>query len=290
MKTSNQDFKKNYPSFLEEEIGIPEPENALFHIIPVPYEKTVSYGGGTASGPLKILEASQQLELFDGFSNPSLKGIYTKKPVFAENIDSLFELIHNEVTSVLSLNKIPVILGGEHTVSVCAFKSFLKNRKKFGIVQIDAHGDLRDEYEKNKFSHACVMKRALDMGIDIFQIGVRSLSFYEKNLRESLNIKYLDAIDIYKKGLPENLFSFDFPENIYLTIDVDGFDPSVIPATGTPEPGGLLWYDGLEIIKKIAREKNIIGFDLVELSPKKNLHYAEFTCAKLIYHIMGMFR
>ena len=288
MKTSNQDcHNKKYPLFLEDEIGEVLPENALFHVIPVPYEKTVSYGGGTKNGPFKILEASSQLEVYDGNSNPSLKGIFTHSPLFADSPEKLLQLMDQAISKALLLSKIPVILGGEHTVSVGAFNSFIKNGKKPGIVQIDAHADLRDSYEGSRFSHACVMKRALDFDLDIFQLGIRSLSPYEAELRKEKKIKYIDAKDLSKK-IPEKILPDDFPEEIYLTIDVDGLDPSIMPSTGTPEPGGLMWYETLEIIEKISKEKRIIGFDLVELAPIENLHFPEFTCARLIYQIMGM--
>jgi agmatinase len=288
MKTSNQDcHNKKFPFFLEEEIGEVSPENALFHIIPVPYEKTVSYGGGTKNGPLKILEASSKLEVYDGNSNPSKKGIYTHKPLFADSPENLLELMDGAITKTLMLSKIPVILGGEHTVSVGAFNSFIKNGRKPGIVQIDAHADLRDSYEGSKFSHACVMKRALDFGLDIFQLGIRSLSPYEVELRKEKNIKYIDAKDLNKK-IPDKILPDNFPEEIYLTIDVDGLDPSIMPSTGTPEPGGLMWYETLEIIEKISTERKITGFDIVELAPIENIHHPEFTCARLIYQIMGL--
>ena len=289
MKTLNQDFRTiKYHSFLEEDLKFTEPEISKFHIIPVPYEQTVSYVGGTAFGPAKILEASVQLELFDGKGNPSKKGIFTKPPVIEETPEKLFESMDKSITEVLKLGKTPVILGGEHSVSIGAFKSLLKNKKKFGIVQIDAHGDLRDSFEGSKYSHACVMKRAIDLGIDIFQIGVRSLSLPEVELRKELGIKYIDAAQLYKNGIPKKILPNDFPEEIYLTIDVDGLDPSIIPATGTPEPGGLSWYDTIEILEKITKERKIIGFDVVELAPIPNLHYPEFTCARLIYQLMGM--
>jgi agmatinase len=233
------------------------------------------------------LEASSQLEVYDGNSNPSLKGIFTHSPLFADSPEKLLQLMDQAISKALLLSKIPVILGGEHTVSVGAFNSFIKNGKKPGIVQIDAHADLRDSYEGSRFSHACVMKRALDFDLDIFQLGIRSLSPYEAELRKEKKIKYIDAKDLNKK-IPEKILPDDFPEEIYLTIDVDGLDPSIMPSTGTPEPGGLMWYQTLEIIEKISKQKKITGFDLVELAPIENLHFPEFTCARLIYQIMGM--
>jgi agmatinase len=288
MKISDQDFHNlKYPSFLEEELGFVEPEDALFHILPVPYEKTVSYGGGTGKGPSKILEASSQLELFTGFSEPYKKGIHTLQPVFAEDSNILLEMMDNSISKILKSSKIPVIIGGEHTVSTGAFNCFAKNKKNIGIVQIDAHADLRESYEGSKHSHACVMKRALDLNFEIFQIGVRSLCKEEFELRKNKKIDYLDAYDLYLNKIPEKILPDNFPDEIYLTIDVDGFDPCVIPATGTPEPGGLMWYDALKIIKKLSIERKIAGFDVVELAPAENIQYPEFTCAKLIYEIMG---
>ncbi len=278
-----------YPHFLASEITQPLPENSLFHIIPVPYEKSVSYGTGTAKGPVVILESSQQLELFDGISIPAEHGIYTHPFVDCDgSAEAVLQKISTAVAKVLGLGKIPVLLGGEHTVSAGAFAAFKKGGNNFGIVQFDAHADLRDTYEGTPHSHACVMRRALDMDIPIYQIGVRSLSYEEHLLRKKLKIGHLDAATIYKTGIQEPILPPDFPDKIYITFDVDAFDPAVMPATGTPEPGGLNWYQTFQILESVIAERKVIGFDVVELAPIHGMHAPEFTMARFIYNLFGI--
>lgn len=277
------------PHFLASEVSQPLPENALFHIIPVPYEKSVSYGTGTAQGPSAILESSQQLELFDGISIPAEHGICTHPAIDCDgNPEEVLQRITKAVTGVLKLEKIPVLLGGEHTVSAGAFGTIQKSGKNFGIVQFDAHADLRDTYEGTPDSHACVMHRALDLNIPVFQIGVRSLSYEEHLLRKTADIGYLDAAAIHASGIPARILPPGFPDHIYITVDVDAFDPAVMPATGTPEPGGLGWYQIFEILASIIKEKNVIGFDVVELAPIAGLIAPDFTVARFIYNLFGM--
>jgi agmatinase len=268
--------------FLESEIPDLPPEACLFHVIPAPYEKTVSYGSGTAKGPEAILEASYQLEAYDGISCPCEQGIHTHKPQYS------LEFIEREVSTVLKLRKIPVMLGGEHTVTYAALKALKDAGEEFGIVQFDAHADLRDTYDGDKFSHACVMRRAVDMDIPLFQIGVRSLSIPEVELRKRLDIPHLDGYDIGRDGIPEILLPEGFPEKVYVTFDVDGLDPSIMPSTGTPEPGGLDWFQTFQCLEQIVAEKSVIGCDFVELAPIKKLHAPDFLVARLIYNFMGM--
>jgi agmatinase len=272
-------------------------DKALFHIIPAPLEKSVSYGKGTANGPNAIIEASQQLEKWDGFSIPGERGIYTKYLNFGATKDSnndtekFLGQIEKEVFGSLSKQHIPIVLGGEHTVSLGAFRAISSDKSpykgKTGIIQFDAHGDLRDKYENNKLSHACVMRRAFDLGFPIFQIGVRSISIEELDFRKNNKISYIDAYQAVTENINKIKLPDDFPENIYITIDVDGFDISVFPTTGTPEPGGLGWYQVLSIIESIALQRKIIGFDVVELAPGA-LHASEFAAARLVYNIMGI--
>jgi agmatinase len=277
------------PNFLASEISNPLPENALFHILPVPYEKSVSYGTGTAKGPMAILESSLQLELFDGISIPAEHGIYTHPPIDCNGSAVIvLQRISDVVSGVLGLGKIPVLLGGEHTVSAGAFSALKKTDKNFGIVQFDAHADLRDTYEGTPHSHACVMHRALDMGIPIYQIGVRSLSYEEHLLRNRLRIGHLDTAAINETGIPKHILPPDFPDSIYITFDVDAFDPSVMPATGTPEPGGLSWYQAFQALKSVISDHKVIGFDVVELSPIAGIHAPEFTIARFIYNLFGI--
>jgi agmatinase len=275
--------------FLESELGKPDPLQCLFHVIPAGFEHTVSYGGGTSLGPQAILSASQYLELYDGESVPSERGIHTLAPLDCnQSPEETLSHIEDSVFSVLQSGKIPVLLGGEHTVSVGAFKALKKLNKPVGIVQFDAHADLRDEYEGSVYSHACAMHHAVEFGFPIFQIGVRSLSQYDRFYRKEKSIPYLDASDLFKNGIPENLLPPDFPESIYITFDVDGLDPSVIMATGTPEPGGLQWYQAMDMLSTIIKGRTVLGFDVVELAPILNHHASDFAAARLVYNIMGM--
>lgn len=275
--------------FLESELGRRSPEDCLFHVIPAAYEKSVSYGKGTSLGPAAILEASQQLEAFDGISVPGEAGIFTQAPLPCDGeTEVALREISAAVARTLQLGKIPVLMGGEHTVSLGAFHALLEQKDRVGIVQFDAHGDLRDTYQDSPFSHACVMRRALDLEFPIFQIGVRSLSPEEAACRKTHGIPHLDAQEIYRAGLPDPLLPGNFPDTVYITIDVDGLDPSVIPATGTPEPGGIGWYQMLDALERICRGRRVLGFDVVELAPIPGFIAADYAAARLIYNTMGI--
>lgn len=275
-------------AFLESEIGILTPEQAFFHILPVPYEATVSYGNGTANGPEAILTASQQLEIWDGFSIPARKGIYTWQAVKSQQTPQKeIEAIEQAVAAILPFG-MPVLLGGEHSITTGALQALKKRYGTFGVVQFDAHADLRNSYEGSPYSHACVMHRALDLGLPVFQLGVRSLSPEEVKLRQERKIGFLDAYTLHTTELPATILPPNFPQNIYISFDVDGLDPSVIPGTGTPEPGGLSFIQAMILLQKIIAERNTIGFDAVELAPLAGQHLSEFTVARLIYNIMGI--
>ncbi|MCL1864746.1 MAG: agmatinase [Spirochaetes bacterium] len=276
--------------FLESEGGKRSKEDSTFHILPVPYEKTVSYGTGTKNGPAAIINASQQLESYDGISIPLEYGIFTHRPVDCKGRDvNVLNKIEQAAASIFSMKKIPVILGGEHTVSYGSIIAAKKFFKDMGVVHFDAHADLRDEYEGSKFSHACVMRRVHENGIPIIQIGTRSFSIEEKNYRDQhKEIICYNAPDIYKDKKFTIEFPDNFPENIYISVDVDAFDPSVIPHTGTPVPGGLLWYDFFTFINSIPMNKKIISFDIVELAPAGNSSVSNFSAAQLAYNLMGI--
>lgn len=275
--------------FLEAELGKPQQDQCLFHVIPAGYEKTVSYGGGTAQGPQALLTASQYLELYDGMSVPADSGICTLPPISVnQSPEKVLDAIEASVSSVLNAKKIPVLLGGEHTVSVGAFRALSKLNVPMGIVHFDAHADLRETYEGSTLSHACALHHAVEAGFKVFQIGVRSLSTYDVAYREKNSIRYLDACDLYSKGIPSPLLPPDFPENIYITFDVDGLDPSVIPATGTPEPGGLFWFQAMDMLLSSISGRKVLGFDVVELAPIPGHHASDFAAARLVYNIMGM--
>lgn len=281
--------KQTTPHFLASEISQPKPDEALFHILPVPYEKSVSYGTGTAGGPAAILQSSQQLELFDGVSIPAEHGIYTHPAIDCDGDPAqVLTRITKAVSEIMHPGKIPVMFGGEHTISAGAFSAIAEKNESVGIVQFDAHADLRDTYEGNPYSHACVMHRALDLNIPVFQIGVRSLSYEEHLLREKKGIGYLDAAAIHGTEIPLQILPPEFPVRIYMTFDVDVFDPSMMPATGTPEPGGLNWYQTFQLLESVITGRNIMGFDVVELAPIAGMHAPEFTIARFVYNLLGM--
>ncbi|GFM32444.1 agmatinase [Desulfovibrio subterraneus] len=274
--------------FLASELEESTPEQCLFQVVPAPFEATVSYGGGTVHGPAAILEASDQLEVWDGLSDASVLGIHTHPAVDCTgDAETVLDRIEAAVASAAE-HGIPVMLGGEHTVTLGALRALHKKHGNFGIVQFDAHADLRDTYEGSPFSHACVMHRALDLGLPVFGIGVRALCKDEVALRKDRNLSYLDARDLAMNGMPENLLPADFPETIYVTFDVDGLDPSVISATGTPVPGGVLWWQAIKLLEKAIAGRTVIGMDVVELAPKEGDHASDFAAAQLTYAMMGI--
>ncbi len=293
-------MNKKQSMFLETEYPVQDKEKALFHIIPAPLESSVSYGGGTSNGPDAIIAASNHLEIWDGCSVPGDKGIYTHRKIESEgDTEKFLSDLSDKISYVMKRGKIPVVLGGEHTVSVAAWRAFKKSGRNIGIIQFDAHGDLRDIYENNPMSHACVMKKAHDLGFRIFQVGCRSLSEEDVKLRnESDRISFIDAREAVENNIKEIILPEDFPEEVFITFDVDGLDPSVISATGTPEPGGLSWYQVLSMIESVSDQRSIIGFDVVELAPvnisltdgefKSGSHPSDFAAARLVYNIMGI--
>lgn len=263
----------------------------LFRVIPVPLEQTVSYGGGTGRGPEAILAASQQLEAWDGFSEPLAAGIATEPAVDCTgDIRGVLARIEAAVRAAVDKKAIPVVLGGEHSVSLAPIRVLAATcPEPIGIIQIDAHADLRDSFEGSPFSHACVMRRALEeCGCALMQFGVRALCREEVRYRLERRVQHLDGPEIYGTDLKKISLPAAFPRHIYLTIDVDGLDPSVIGATGTPVPGGPGWYDTLIYIERVLAGRRLLGFDLVELAPRPGDHGSDFAAAQLVYTVMGM--
>jgi agmatinase len=278
-------------TFHSDDVPQSAPENARFHVIPVPYEKTVSYGHGTGDGPRAILEASAQLETFDGHSTPSELGIYTCEPVDCDWPD-VIALANSKQAVAASLKydgAIPVVLGGEHTISSAVVAAVVEKygAGKVGVVHFDAHCDLRDTYEGTKWSHACVMRRVHETGVPLYQIGTRSYSLEEHEYRMGNGIPYVDAERLHSEGTDAVELPFDFPHNIFISFDIDALDSAVMPATGTPCPGGLTWWQAMWLVEKLTRERKCIGFDVVEFAPIPGLHYADFAAAQLVYNIMG---
>jgi agmatinase len=278
-------------SFHGEDVIPSAPAKARFHVIPVPYEKTVSYGHGTANGPQAILEASCQLETYDGHSDPSELGIFTADPVDCSgDAVSALSNIRAMVAARLSFRgAIPVVLGGEHTISSAVIAAVVDRhgRGNVGVVHFDAHCDLRDTYDGTRWSHACVMRRVHETGVRIYQIGTRSYCTEERDYREKHGISYVDAETLHRAGLESVVLPPDFPKKIFISFDIDALDSAVMPATGTPCPGGLLWHQAMQLLERLTQERECVGFDVVEFAPIAGLHFADFAAAQLVYNMMG---
>lgn len=281
-------------AFLASEYEPAPPEKAAFHVIPVPLERSVSYGGGTARGPAAILAASQQLEALESGMAPGEGGIYTAPPVdCAGSPEQVLARVQKAVAAALAQGAVPVLLGGEHTVTLGALMALADHARRtglpFGVVQFDAHADLRHSYGGDTWSHASVMRRAAeDLELPLVQFAVREISREEIEVREKLGVTHYDAWFLSRVGLPEQPLPEDFPRRIYISFDVDGLDPSLMPATGTPSPGGLTWKECQFILEKCAAGHEIIGLDVVELAPIVGLHHADYTAARLAHFMMGL--
>ncbi len=224
-------------------------------------------------------------------SEPLVAGIETRPFVDCSgDIATLLGRIEKEVEAVADKKGIPVVLGGEHTVSLAPIRTLHRNcLQPIGIIQLDAHADLRASFEGSRFSHACVMRRAVEeCGCRLFQFGVRALCREEVDYRRMHGVHHLDARAIASTNLAEFVLPPDFPQNIYLTLDVDGLDPSVIGATGTPVPGGPGWYQTLTFLERAITGRTVLGFDLVELAPREGDHGSDFAAAQLVYSVMGI--
>ena len=262
-------------------------------VVPFGLEKTVSYGGGTKNAPKEIIKASHQVELFDEeLNNEPYKtiGIKTLKPFpIKKKIKLALDQLSKINSKIIEASKFPLVLGGEHSITPAAIKPFAKKYKEIVLLHFDAHADLREKYNGEKFSHASAIKRCLDYkNVKVVSFGIRNLSKEEMNFYKNNKnrIKIFWAKDKFNKNL-NFLNKFFKNKNVYITFDVDGFDSSIMPATGTPEPGGLMWEDVMPIIKKVCNISNVIGADINELSPIKNFNSYNFLVAKLAYKILA---
>lgn len=296
---SDADFYQSGWNFL----GLPDElaarEAARVWVLPIPYEGTASYGAGTRAGPAAIIAASRQVEWFDhefDCEPVAEVGIHTMNPLALvhRSPEAMVSMIDQAVAGVLRGSRAPetlVVLGGEHSISAGVARGMVRGGiEDFVTVNIDAHADLRDEYEGSPYSHACAARRILECA-PVFQIGVRNISeagerfrrgcdhvttvFAERALADRT---YLDELAAFVRG-----------KQVYLTIDLDGLDPSIMPAVGTPEPGGLLWTDVLDVVRVVAREgAHVPVFDVVELAPIPGLRSADFLAAKLVYKVISL--
>jgi agmatinase len=263
-------------------------ESARVLVLPVSYEGTVSYGTGTGAGAMAIVNASRNMELYEEETDSEVYkiGIHTLEEFTPrETPEKMMDELYNTTKELLRSNKFICMLGGEHSVSAPIIKAHAEKYHDLSVLQIDAHADLRDTYDGTPHSHASIMARVVkDLRIPSVQVGIRSISAEEARLLDSgLPTRIFWARDIVGKTDWIDSAVDSLTENVYLTIDIDGLDPSIVPTTGTPEPGGLGWYETLELIRKIAEKKRIVGMDLVEYSYFENYESPAFLCAKLVY-------
>ena len=278
-------IEKKYSSF----------ENSKAVIVSAPYEKTTSYGKGTAKGPAAILEASHYVEFFDEET--------AKEVCFDIGIAALeaikfgkasgkkaLELIYNDVKALIDSGKFVITLGGEHSISTAPIQAHYDSYEDLSILHFDAHSDLRLEYEGSKYSHASFAARVAEFTTNITQVGIRAQCKEEYEFIKEKGINTFYAYQMRNEGfthiLTEKIVS-TLKKNVYITFDVDYFDPSIMPSTGTPEPNGFYWDETMRLLKKVCAERNLVGFDVVELAPVKSYTFPDFLTAKLIYKILN---
>jgi len=256
-------------------------------IVPVPYDETSTWMKGSDKGPDAILEASVNLEFYDieTSSEAHLKGIFTLLPILQKDSpEKLTEEVFYRISTLLSENKFPVIVGGNHTVSIGAIKAFSKYFENISVLQLDAHADLRQVYEGSGLNHACAMARAREYA-PVVQVGIRSMSAGEVQFVERERMFYSHELfytkSLYKKAINE------LSENVYITIDLDVFDPSLMPSTGTPEPGGPPYFELMHFLRDVINSRNVVGFDVVELCPSQTDKSPDFVAAKIIYQLLS---
>ncbi len=256
-------------------------------IVPVPYDETSTWMRGADKGPDAILEASVNLEFYDieTESEAHLAGIYTMNPVLRkETPRDHVEEVYYRILSLLADKKFPVIIGGNHTVSIGSVKAFSEYYDNLSVLQLDAHADLRQEYEGSVLNHACVMARAREFA-PIVQVGIRSMSVDELPYIQRDRIFFSHEL-YYDKSLYGKAID-KLSDNVYITIDLDVFDPSIMPSTGTPEPGGPDYFELLHFMRDVIRKKNVVGFDVVELCPSQANKSPDFIAAKIIYQLLS---
>jgi len=294
MKFETYGIKKN---FLAIEDKYSNYKNSLIAILPAPYEATTSYGKGTANGPDAILNASHYVEFFDEELNRELcfeKGIASiKKLNFkGKKGKAALDLIYRNVDALIKDKKFVVTLGGEHSISTAPIKAHFDNYKNLSVLHFDAHSDLRNSYEGTKYSHASFAARVAEFTTDITQVGIRAQCKEEYEFIKEKGIRTFYAYQI-RNGEYGNNWQKEavktLKKNVYITFDVDYFDPSIMPKTGTPEPDGFFWNETIQLFKLLSESHNVVGFDVVELAPDRNNPFPDFLTAKLIYKMLNYF-
>ncbi|MEM1206053.1 MAG: agmatinase [Acidobacteriota bacterium] len=290
-------MRRHAADFLGLDADQPEYGQATAVVLPLPFERTTSYGSGTDRGPQALLEASAQVELYDQEldAEPVDQGIFTV-PAFepvSEDLAAAMDEMEREARRHLDAGKFLVTLGGEHSLTLAPVRAALGCfGAPLGVVQFDAHADLRDTYGGTPYSHAAVMRRVLDLGLPTVAVGIRSLSQPEAQLIRQRNLPVIWSDQLEEDARLGSTERFErfldaLPERIYLTFDIDYFDPSLVPATGTPEPGGGTWHPTLELLRILFERKRVVAMDVVELAPRPGWPASDFVAAKLVYKCLG---
>ncbi len=271
---------------VEEEYG--QYDNAKVVLIPVPYDGTSTWLKGADKGPEAFLEAADNMEIYDieTKSEPYKMGIFLDDPVSEDSSpEAMTDAVHQRVAKYLKDEKLVTLFGGEHSISIGSIRAFGDKYKDLTVLQLDAHTDLRPEYHGSKCNHACAVFEANEKH-HLVQVGIRSMDTEEVRYLKEENVFFAHDIAENKNWI-EDVYNRLGDNPIYITIDLDAFDPSICPSTGTPEPGGLEWYPTLKLLKKVIHTKNVVGFDIVELMPNKHEKSSDFLAAKLYYKMLA---
>ena len=267
--------------------------DARVQVIPVPYDATSTYRKGADRGPQAMIDASAQIEWYDIETDAEHyeQGIHTQSPVTCDNDDPihLAPMVQERVSAALAAGQLPVVLGGEHSVTIGAVEAMAQRFEKFSVLQIDAHGDTRESYHGSTHNHACVMARAREHA-SIVQVGIRAIDAEELEGMDRSRVYFGPQVDRWTRS--HDLTWMDrvidqLEDTVYLTIDLDALDPSILPSTGTPEPGGMDWFTVNELVRRVAKSRTIAAYDVVELCPNPNHHASDFIAAKLVYRVMS---
>ena len=287
--TESQSLPMNFGGIAAEEFS--SFNNARILVWPISYEGTVSYGGGTGQGAMAIIDASRNMELYEEETDAEVYklGIHTlPESPSIDPPERMMNSLYDRAKELVGSGKFLTMIGGEHSISAPVIRAHAEKYSNLSILQIDAHADLRDTYDGTPYSHASIMARVVkDLHIPAVQVGIRSISVDEARVVDQLPTRIFWAKDIVGRDDWWDEAVDGLTENVYLTIDIDGLDPSLVSATGTPEPGGLGWYETIGLIRTLARRRNIIGMDLTEYSYVKGQNASAFLCAKLIYKTLA---
>ena len=271
--------------------GIPDEfadeSRAAIVLIPVPYDGTSTWQKGADKGPQAFLEASENMELYDIETDSEVyrRGVFLAPPITEKSSpEAMVDAVEKEVSRYLDLGKFVTAFGGEHSISIGVIRAFMKKYEDLTVLQIDAHADLRESYDGSRCNHACAVYEARQKA-NLVQVGIRSMDVAEKDVMQPENVFFAHVIHENMDWMEDALNRMG--PKVFITIDLDAFDPSIMPSTGTPEPGGLYWYETLEFLRLVNATREIVGFDIVELCPREEERSSDFLAAKLYYKLLS---